>query len=451
MIKLSNPTNKNEVFRFISESISFGNLGLFIGAGFSKAVMDEGGFSVALSWNELLEKSSAELDIDYNSIDKHCISYPDLATKICEIYSAQQNIEYKEAVKTFKRSLAALTSWYPNKDKREKYSQYIEQMSANWIMTTNYDLILESLLTGKCIPLAPTESLCSPAGMTPIYHLHGIRSNPDSLIISQEDYIELFRPNEYRQIKLALTMKESTVLLLGYGLGDVNVLTALDWSTNVFSSNAGNYPNETIQIVRRSAPAPGPYRDRNGIVIFETCEIEYFFNEFIEQHILFQKERETQISALKTFSEQLIDPNETTIQMFIDDADYRKRILAALANFSPYVVSGFISLLNKVLDETWKRAEPNGAFHAYNQNITILLDIITTFKLESIPPAVFETIAYNLDKVAYYVGPQFGKSHSAHRTFERQKANLSEEIIAELKNTATQHGYLGLKSLLSRI
>jgi len=48
-------------------------------------------------------------------------------------------------------------------------------------------------------------------------------------IIVQEDYVGQFRPTEYRQIKMALMIKESTMLIIGYGLGDVNVLTALDW------------------------------------------------------------------------------------------------------------------------------------------------------------------------------------------------------------------------------
>ena len=53
-----------------------------------------------------------------------------------------------------------------------------------------------------------------------MFHLHGVRTNPKEIIIAQEDYITLFRPSEYRQMKLALTIKESTTLFLGYGLGE---------------------------------------------------------------------------------------------------------------------------------------------------------------------------------------------------------------------------------------
>ena len=61
--------------------------------------------------------------------------------------------------------------------------------------------------------------------------------------------MRLFRPSQYRQIRLALTIKESTTCLLGYSLGDVNVLTALDWSKNVFRESKGNYPHEVVQIL----------------------------------------------------------------------------------------------------------------------------------------------------------------------------------------------------------
>src|SRR5271166_1652654 len=52
--------------------------------------------------------------------------------------------------------------------------------------------------------------------------------------------------------------KESTTCLLGYGLGDVNVLTALDWSKNVYEKEHGDYPHEVIQIVRTKAPRSSP-------------------------------------------------------------------------------------------------------------------------------------------------------------------------------------------------
>lgn len=449
--KLGEKPTRTEAIEFISESSMYGNLGLFVGAGFSKAVMNNGFDQIALSWDQLLEKASERLDIDYGDIWKEGVGYPDVASSICAKYSEANNCTYNEALSRLKRQLALLTSWYPDKENREKYSNYLNNLDAEWIVTTNYDLIIEILLTGKSIPLGPDESLTSPKDQVPVYHLHGIRTNPEGIIIAQEDYVSLFRPNEYRQIKLALTIKESTTLLLGYGLGDVNVLTAIDWSKNVFVNKQENYPHDVIQIYRTENPKDTPYRDRNGILIVETSELTKFFDEYSEIHESLKEEKEKQDISLRELSGRLESPDEDLINKFIDDEAFRIDLLKNLSTFSTNLISGFVSFLNSCIDETWVRAEPNGAFKAYDQGLTVLLDILTTLKFKQIPPALLETCAYALQRVGYYVGDGHGESWQANRTFERRKGELSKELVDELKNIAEQHCYANLRKLMRRV
>jgi len=59
---------REDVLRFISKSVSYGNLGLFIGTGFSKAVLNDDFLQIALSWGELLEKASEKLNINYRRL-----------------------------------------------------------------------------------------------------------------------------------------------------------------------------------------------------------------------------------------------------------------------------------------------------------------------------------------------------------------------------------------------
>ncbi|MGF1688069.1 SIR2 family protein [Photobacterium japonica] len=443
--------SKKKLLKILSESSDFGNLGMFVGAGFSKAVLNGGARNIALSWGELLEKASKKMSIQYDEIDIDGVGYPEVASKICELHSIKRDIEYSKSLFKLKEEISALTSWYPEKEKREKYSAYLNDLLPNWIITTNYDLVIESLFTGKCLPLSPNESMCAPKGIVPIYHLHGIRSTPESIVISQEDYVSLFRPHEYRQIKLALTIKESTVLLLGYGLGDVNVLTALDWSKNVFSSSNENYPNEVIQVVRKENPSTRAYKDRNGILIYEVSDLDDFFEDFSKENKSYLTKKAKDEKSLVEIISKLEDPSEALVGKFIDDEEFRLGILKMLAKFTSPVISGFISFLSEVFDELWKRAEPNGAFEAYNENLIVQLDMLTTLELEQIPPALLETIAYNLDRVGYYVGKGIGESHSANRTFIRRKGELSKEAVFELGNIAEQHHYYNLQSLIQRI
>ncbi|HUW27969.1 MAG TPA: SIR2 family protein [Sulfuriferula sp.] len=445
-----NPTRK-EVLAFISESASYGNLGAFLGAGFSKAVLNDKVNEIALSWGELLEQAAIKMKVDYDAIWKTGVGYPDIASAVCKLHAENHGCDYAKSLSQLKREIAALTSWYPDKEKREIFSKYLECLSPSWIITTNYDLIIESLLTGKSTSLGPNDSLSSPKGVIPVFHLHGLRTNPEEIIIAQEDYVSLFRPSEYRQIKLALTIKESTTLLLGYGLGDVNVLTALDWSRNVFKGEQANYPNDVIQVLRKDNPKEEPYRDKNGIVIIETEDISGFFDEFMDIRGKLLEDEKKELKTLKNLAARLDDPDSAMIEQFIDDQAFRSEMLKILSKFSIHLVSGFLSFLNKCIDETWLRSQPNGAFEGYNQNLIIILDILTAFSIKRFPPALFQTAAYGLQRVGYYVGFQAGKSRAAKKTWERRKSELTAETVNELKSIASQHGYNYLEVLVNSI
>jgi hypothetical protein len=455
MYKLSNTPTREQTLKFISQSASFGNLGLFIGAGFSKAVLNDEFSDIALSWGELLSRSSEKIGVDYEKIWKEGVSYPEIATSICEENSLLTGNSYDDCLRKLKREICALTSWYPDKKKREEYSKYLLSMDSDWIITTNYDLVIESLLTGKSITLGPKDQLITPTNITPVYHLHGVRINPDSIIISQEDYVALFRPTEYRQIKLALTIKESTVLIVGYGLGDVNVLTALDWSNNVFREEESNYPHDVIQVLRKDNPKEEPYREKNGILIIETDNLDHFFSEFSGVRTQEKKREEKETESLNKLASALNDPEQSMIDKFIDEEKFRREVLNILSKFQIHIISGFVSFLNKCIDETWQRSVPNGAFEGYNQNLKIILDILVTFSVDSIPPALFETSAYGLERVGYYVNKdgdrEHGKSFSATRTWRDRKKEISIEMVEELRNYSEQHWHSQLLRLIESI
>jgi hypothetical protein len=278
-----------------------------------------------------------------------------------------------------------------------------------------------------------------------------VRTNPEELIIAQEDYVALFRPNEYRQIKLALTIKESTTLILGYGLGDVNVLTALDWSKNVFKNAAANYPNGLIQVFRAASPKQKPYLDRNGIVIVEASNLEAFFDELLEVQEKYAKEYGEQQESLKQFAKELDSADKGIVDHFIDDEDFRDGVLEELSQYPIDLIAGFVSLLDKCIEETWARSSPGGAFEGYNENLVLLVDILEAFPMNKIPPALFQTVAYSLNRVSGMVAEhwgQFGKSWSAGTTWSKRKGDLKVETVKELRAVSKQHGYFGLQRLL---
>lgn len=160
-------------------------------------------------------------------------------------------------------------------------------------------------------------------------------------------------------------------------LGDVNVLTALDWSKNVFERQESNYPQDVVQVVRSSNPKDEPYRDKNGIIIYETNDLTSFFQEYLEiRNDLLKKEQE-ELENLRALSESLVNSDESQIEKFIDDETFRREILQKLSEFPTYLISSFESFLDKCIEETVKRSEPYGAFKGYAENLTIVLEAIS--------------------------------------------------------------------------
>ncbi|WP_240335200.1 SIR2 family NAD-dependent protein deacylase [Paraliobacillus sediminis] len=239
--------SRETVYESLFNSFNYGNLGMFIGAGFSKAVIGDDS-PQALGWLALIKEVSEKLEVEFPSNEELIgVSFPELATLICKRLALNICKDYEEAKRLFKKEICNLSNWLPSEQKTAEYRGIFDILNPAWIVTTNYDFVLETILTGKCKSLSPMNYLSAPKNIVPIYHLHGTRLDYETIIVTQDDYIKLFRPNEYRQSKLAMTIRESTTLILGYALGDMNVLTSVDWSKNIYTEK-NEYPYETIMV-----------------------------------------------------------------------------------------------------------------------------------------------------------------------------------------------------------
>lgn len=78
------------------------------------------------------------------------------------------------------------------------------------------------------------------------------------------------------------------------------------------------------------------------------------------------------------------------------------------------------------------------------------MDIIENIELAKLPPALLESIAYNLDHVAYYVGTSLGESRAAYFTWKKRKDNIPLDTKIELENIARARNYYRIRSLLQK-
>lgn len=453
-------TTKKELFQTICNAARLGTLGFFVGAGFSKALLLNNSKFIAYRWGELLEHCCEKLDVNKSIMEDYC-SYPDLASKICKAYAENSDITYGEAVKKFKHIVCELTNTYPELTQRENYEKWFKTISPAWIATTNYDTLIESVLGGTALSIAPNGYFCNINGMTPVFHIHGICSEPDGIIITSEDYTYMFRPNDYRQARLPFLMKESCVLMIGYGLGDINVITAVDWANNVYTNVNDGYDFPIIQLLYSENPKPDPYINQDNVILYEIGNLDIFFAELSEFMKKYNEEYIKKEKLVLDHISYMVEADEETIKKFIDNEEnIRTSFFSFFSELEPefgYAYNPFFLFVRRVMLELDKMARPSGAFVAYDIKLRIILDIFCKIPFKKIPASFRGMLAEELNSVAGYIDPAgrhiSGNSYSATDSWIKYKNKIPEQVVNELRSlvTSSTWGYYQLKSLLRSI
>jgi hypothetical protein len=410
-----------------------------------------------LSWIELLEKICEKLEIDFDSITKKFKSCPEIASEICKKLSDDKSISFDEAQAKVKQVICQLVSWYPNKDQRKVFADQIKGLSPDWIITTNYDLIIEGLLPDQAKPIKPNEVLSCSREQIPVYHMHGIKTDPDSIVITNEDYIKLFRPDEYRQQRLPFLLLESTTLTIGYGVGDSNVLTALDWKEHVYRGSVNTSRGQFIQLVYMKSPCSSAYED-DGVIVLETNSILDTLREINKKIDKKKNEKLLFDNAVKKFVAYYESLDQTGLDNFIDNDSQKDLFVKSIDHAHDTVSSIGCIFLSKVLDRCWQRCAPDGAFEQYEKMLGVLIYCMKHIQFENLSPAMFEIIASTMNSLAYYINIKdakdpnsyWGRSLAAKEMWENEKKNIPQKYIEELKNyTSGSKLYMGeLQSIL---
>jgi hypothetical protein len=201
----------------IEQAALSGNLVIFVGAGVSK-------LAGAPSWDEFATKTLEDLAkknaITYAVIRQ--LSHLDARQKL----TIASLIAKKENLNIDYPSLLEVT------ESKSNIYGYIKEIGCAYV-TTNYDGLLFSSVSSSTEGTVPPNHtlICNPeqflAGVLlepgTVVHLHGSIFQRDSMIITMADYLRHYG-NKYVKDFLSELFAKHTVLFVGYGLGEIEIL-----------------------------------------------------------------------------------------------------------------------------------------------------------------------------------------------------------------------------------
>jgi hypothetical protein len=145
-------------------------------------------------------------------------------------------LEYKELVKDkrtplkieISKSISNKTNGFQVNPELKKEFQAFKNVEVDAVITTNYDNLLSQVFPEFRVFIGQDQLLfANPQGMAEIYQIHGAVSDPSSLILTSEDYLDFNNRNAYLAAKLVTVFMEHPVIFLGYSLSDPNITQIL--------------------------------------------------------------------------------------------------------------------------------------------------------------------------------------------------------------------------------
>ncbi|MEY2363149.1 SIR2 family protein [Lysinibacillus capsici] len=239
---------------------------LFIGSGFSKRYLD------TENWEGLINKfcelvpqgfsyyrstSNGKWDVAAQMIaeDFHQIWWND------ERYLESRNEFQEYATNKYSALKIEISKYLKNKEyeygvneQNDTELNCLKEAVIDGIITTNWDTLLEQIFSKDDMTtyIGQKKLLFSNnLGVNEIYKIHGCSTEPDSLVLTHDDYEEFTSRNAYLASKLLTIFVEHPVIFIGYSISDANIIQILESITACLdSSNIGNLKDRLIFVER---------------------------------------------------------------------------------------------------------------------------------------------------------------------------------------------------------
>lgn len=442
------PASRVQELTWLAHASLQGELGILAGTGLSRAATN----NQAPTFTELLEQLAKRLSLpcNFTAPPYSCKSLPQVASQLLSDFSAA-NQDKKDPAQRFREIIAQICHLVPTPIVQERLAKRLTEVKPAWIITTNYDHIIESLLESS-LTVPPNQPFTANTERVPVYHLHGTRQRPATIKITEEDYVALLGPIDYQRLKLPLLFTESTTLVLGYALGDINVRAAMAWAES-FSTERDlqrdPWQGRIVQALYKQTPLEAPYSGPNGEIIIEIQDIPSFLDELSTVRGEMQTSLQNLRHDVKTF---LSNPDKPA-DISADPSTYNDFLAIVGAAKGLCETSALVTFIDSALSSIWQRAIQPNQFSFYNKYLSLLLDILECLTVEACPPALLSYLAEALERVAPYIVPDKprGTAHLATETWWQHHRKVSEPLKEELWSYSAQYNHESLKRILELV
>ncbi|EHK7497127.1 SIR2 family protein, partial [Escherichia coli] len=138
--------------------------------------------------------------------------------------------------------------------------QKLKKVKPHAIITTNYDDTLERIFENYQAIVGHNVVKVNYTSYGEIMKIHGSSHDVDSIVITNEDYIDFYKRKKYISAKLLTYFAEHPLFFFGYSINDENIKAILSDIDEIIAPNNALIPNIYLVSFRKDCESTGSHQ-----------------------------------------------------------------------------------------------------------------------------------------------------------------------------------------------
>lgn len=204
-------------------------------------------------------------------------------------------------------------------------------ISVDGIITTNWDTLIEEAFPDYTVYVGQYELLFSnPQSIAEIYKIHGTATDPNSLILTTDDYVNFEKKNPYLAAKLVTIFVEHPIIFLGYSINDPHIQAIIESIAQCLpQEKIGDFERNLVFIQRAKGNPPAIEKTTLQFGKFNVSLMVAKVDSFDDVYqALSGRKRKLPARLLRFFKEQMYDfvqsPEATSTKLAVIDYESLK-------------------------------------------------------------------------------------------------------------------------------